>query len=78
MRRGGSYVGESGANGDLSGRVGDPAVVQRVFEQMPQIVWAVIGPELRFVAVNGAGRAFMGRVGARKDTNVMRPADTRR
>jgi hypothetical protein len=59
MRRGGSYVGESGANGDLSGRVGEPAVVQRVFEQMPQIVSAVIGPELRFVAVNGAGRAFM-------------------
>nr|WP_296067956.1 SpoIIE family protein phosphatase [uncultured Actinoplanes sp.] len=41
--------------------MGDPAVVQRVFDQMPLLVAAVEGPELRIVAATAMFRAWTGR-----------------
>ncbi|MFC8047915.1 PAS domain-containing protein [Nocardia sp. NPDC057353] len=41
-----------------SDRVGDPAVVQQVFEQLPMMAAALAGTDLRYVAVNGATRVF--------------------
>lgn len=42
-------------------RAGDPAVVQRVFDQLPLMVCAVEGPELRFTAATRAYRTYAGR-----------------
>ncbi|MDR7276435.1 SpoIIE family protein phosphatase [Catenuloplanes atrovinosus] len=46
---------------DLSRLAGDPEVVQRVFEQVPLLLCALDGPELRFVAASGAWRSYAGR-----------------
>ncbi|GEL25830.1 hypothetical protein PSU4_47840 [Pseudonocardia sulfidoxydans NBRC 16205] len=46
---------------ELSRRVGDPAVVQRMFEQVPRVLVGLAGPDLRFVAANAAARTFVAR-----------------
>ncbi len=50
-----------GAGDDLSRWVGDPSFVQRVFDQMPLLVCAMEGPELRLAAATALYRAFSGR-----------------
>lgn len=46
---------------DLSRRVGDPSVIQQVFEQLSLCVAATEGADHRFVAVTAAYRAFAAR-----------------
>ncbi|WP_433305458.1 SpoIIE family protein phosphatase [Actinoplanes sp. CA-030573] len=45
----------------LSRTVGDAGVVRRVFDEMPLMVIAFEGPDLRIVAATGAYRAYVGR-----------------
>jgi hypothetical protein len=46
---------------DLDRLVGQARIVQRVFDQMPLLVCAPDGPDLRFSASTAAYRAFVGR-----------------
>ncbi|MFD4668493.1 SpoIIE family protein phosphatase [Lentzea sp. NPDC058450] len=51
-----------GASDDeLSAQVGDAGLVRHVFDQMPSILAAVEGPELRIVAATGLYRSWTGR-----------------
>ncbi|MEA5361003.1 SpoIIE family protein phosphatase [Amycolatopsis sp., V23-08] len=48
-------------DGDLSALAGEPALVHRVFDQMPLIVGVLEGPQLRVMAATGLYRAWTGR-----------------
>jgi serine phosphatase RsbU (regulator of sigma subunit)/anti-sigma regulatory factor (Ser/Thr protein kinase)/anti-anti-sigma regulatory factor len=54
-------AGEQAAADDFSARVGDPSVVQRVFDEMPLMVVAMEGTEHRIVAATSAYREYAGR-----------------
>ncbi|MFD9739661.1 SpoIIE family protein phosphatase [Umezawaea sp. NPDC059074] len=52
---------DAGSDGALAARVGDAGLVHRVFDQMPIILAAVEGPELRIMAATGLYRSWTGR-----------------
>jgi serine phosphatase RsbU (regulator of sigma subunit)/anti-sigma regulatory factor (Ser/Thr protein kinase)/anti-anti-sigma regulatory factor len=47
--------------GELSARVGEAGFVQRLFDELPLMIFALEGPDLRVGAVTAALRAFTGR-----------------